>query len=131
MLCIGMSQYVLRTSSKYNSYGRIELAPVSISFQHDHFYVMHQCVCLVLIYSSCTSSPWGLRFLNTILSNRMNILHCMLDSAYVPLITLQASSEYTDEKVDLEVYLINGKKVTLKVEAFDRTDQVLEVSAIE
>lgn len=47
------------------------------------------------------------------------------------LITLQASSEYTDEKVDLEVYLINGKKVTLKVEAFDRTDQVLEVSAIE
>ena len=55
----------------------------------------------------------------------------MLDSAYVLLITLQASSEYTDEKVDLEVYLINGKKVTLKVEAFDRTDQVLEVSAIE
>ena len=41
----------------------------------------------------------------------------------------QASSEYTDEKVDLEVYLINGKKVTLKVEAFDRTDQVLEVHA--
>ena len=40
---------------------------------------------------------------------------------------MQASSEYTDEKVDLEVYLINGKKVTLKVEAFDRSDQVLEV----
>ena len=39
----------------------------------------------------------------------------------------QASSEYTDDKVDLEVYLINGKKVTLKVEAFDRSDQVLEV----
>ena len=48
---------------------------------------------------------------------------------YYVIVVLQASSEYTDEKVDLEVYLINGKKVTLKVEAFDRTDQVLEVRA--
>ena len=44
---------------------------------------------------------------------------------------LQASNEYTDEKVDLEVYLINGKKVTLKVEAADRTDQVLEVCRLD
>ena len=43
---------------------------------------------------------------------------------------MQASSEYTDEKVDLDVYLINGKKVTLKVEAFDRSDQVLEVGQL-
>ena len=39
----------------------------------------------------------------------------------------QASSEYTDEQVDLEVYLINGKKVTLKVSPSDRTDEMLEV----
>lgn len=67
--------------------------------------------------------PLGLRFLNPILSNKVNILYLL----YYVIIALQASSEYTDEKVDLEVYLINGKKVTLKVEAFDRTDQVLEV----
>ena len=40
----------------------------------------------------------------------------------------QASTEVPVHPSPLEVYLINGKKVTVTVDSSDRCDQVLEVS---
>jgi hypothetical protein len=44
---------------------------------------------------------------------------------------LQASTEVTEFSADVEAFLVNGKSVTVKVGAFDRTDQVLEKVASE
>jgi len=42
-----------------------------------------------------------------------------------------ASTDVTDRPSPLEIYLINGKKVTITVNTSDRSDQVLEKVALE
>ena len=47
------------------------------------------------------------------------------------LLCLQASTDVTEPTAEVEVFLVNGKSVSVQVGSFDRTDQVLEKVATE
>jgi sorting nexin-17 len=43
----------------------------------------------------------------------------------------KASSGVTDKDVSMEIYLVNGKSVTVSLQSFDRSDEVLEKAAVK
>ena len=44
---------------------------------------------------------------------------------------MQASTDIPEPSADMEVFLVNGKSVKVRVSTYDRTDQVLEKACAE